>query len=278
MGKNSQEGKEVFMAKNKAPKKRKGPKLFNFEKFWCWWNLAEAALILGAGICAIVCGALYDKDNAGSVVVLNHVLPYVVGGFVSMDAILRIVLGLNARGKETDESVMLIGGFELTAGILVMIFHDQFTRLIINAIGTLIIVIGTLLVLFSAMAIIKKSKKLFVPILEIVFASILVGVGIAIFILYYMTSSTDQVVLLISGIIFTIIGLGQGIVTAAKLHKLNRGEKLVLAGEEPQAPAKQETTEKIEKAKAIDVEEVTPKAIEEAKEIPALENKDGEAK
>ena len=127
--------------KTKAPKEKKP---FNFQKFWCIWNLAEAVLLLLAGVLSIVFGVLYDKDGDASKVVISNVLPYVVGAFVAMDAALRIVLGVNFKGKETDESVMLVGGFELTAGILIMIFHDIFTRLIINAIAVLLIVIGLL--------------------------------------------------------------------------------------------------------------------------------------
>ena len=37
--------------KTKAPKEKKP---FNFQKFWCIWNLAEAVLLLLAGVLSIV--------------------------------------------------------------------------------------------------------------------------------------------------------------------------------------------------------------------------------
>lgn len=261
------------MAKKKENKKAKAPNQakvkepFSFEKFWCVWNIVEATLILAAGICALIFLAISHEDVSQSGIVLNNILPYVVGAFVVMDATLRVILALNARGKETDESILLVAGFEFTAGALIMIFHDQFTRLIINAIAILMIAIGILMALFSAMVIVKKSKKLFVPIMEIIFAAILVGVGIAVLVLYYMPSSTDLLVLIVAGIIFTMVGLGQLIVSCIKLSKLRKGEKLILNGEEHLHETKKAKTE------AIDVEEADTVVIDVEEEPKAIEHK-----
>ena len=261
--------------KTKAPKEKKP---FNFQKFWCIWNLAEAVLLLLAGVLSIVFGVLYDKDGDASKVVISNVLPYVVGAFVAMDAALRIVLGVNFKGKETDESVMLVGGFELTAGILIMIFHDIFTRLIINAIAVLLIVIGLLMLLFSVITIIKKSQKLFIPILEILFAAILVAVGIVVLVLFYTQKDTNQIVLITSGAIFSLAGIAQVIITAIKLHRLSKEEKKIIEepkdediqtsspveetkAEEPASPKQEPTIEAKKEIKEIEVMD-EPKAIE----------------
>ena len=254
------------MAKKKAKSKSPKTKADSYGKFWCIWNGVEALIILVAGVLSIVFGILYKSgEGNGTHIIINNVLPFVVGTFVCMDAILRIVKAVQRIGKETEESIMLIGGFELTAGILVMMFHDIFTRLIISAIAVLLIVVGALLLLFSIMVIIKRSKKLFIPILEIIFAAILVGVGTVVLILYHTSSDNNQIVLIVSGIIFTILGLGQGILTIIKAVKLSKGKVVVKDNEEP-------TVEPVEEPVAIEAEEETP-LLEKPEKPKEIEDK-----
>lgn len=257
------------MSTKKQTKTPKEKKPFNFQKFWCIWNLAEAVLLLLAGVLSIVFGVLYEKDGDASKVVISNILPYVVGAFVAMDAALRIVLGVNFKGKETDESVMLVGGFELTAGILIMIFHDIFTRLIINAIAVLLIVIGLLMLLFSVITIIKKSQKLFIPILEILFAAILVAVGIVVLILFYTQDDTNQIVLITSGAIFSLAGIAQVIITAIKLHRLSKEEKKVI--EEPKEEPASEPAKTEEKKPAEQAEQKAEPVIDAKEDVKEIE-------
>lgn len=246
------------MAKKKRKTKLPKTKENTFGKFWCIWNGVEAFIILAAGILSIVFGILYNSENTGgSSVVINNVLPFVVGAFVCMDAILRIVKAVQHIGKESEESIMLIGGFELTAGILVMMFHDIFTRLIISAISILLIVIGVLMLLFSIMVIIQRSKKLFIPILEIIFAAILIGVGTVVLILYHGSSDNNQIVLIVSGTIFTIVGLGQGILTITKAVKLSKGKIVVDEDNEPKIEEEPERIEREEEVPLIEAEKPT---------------------
>ena len=134
-------------------------------KFWGIWNFVEAGIILVAGVLAITMGFLYGSDSSSDfqnavTTITYNVLPFLVGGFVIMDAILRLVLSITKTSHESDESILLIGGFELTAGILLMIFHYIFTDFIIHAIGVLMIVIGVIFLVFSVLAIAQKRKKL----------------------------------------------------------------------------------------------------------------------
>ena len=202
-------------------------------KFWGIWNFVEAGIILIAGVLAIVMGFLYGSDSSNDfqnaiTTITYNVLPFLVGGFVIMDAILRLVLSITKTNHESDESILLIGGFELTAGILLMIFHGIFTDFIIHAIGVLMIVIGVIFLVFSVLSIAQKRKKLFVPILEIVFASVLVAVGVAIEIIYGVSNAgtRTRLVLIIAGFIFAIVAIAQIVITAITLHKAKKEDKV----------------------------------------------------
>ncbi len=205
----------------------------DINKFWGIWNLAEAGVILAAGVLAIVMGVLYGTDSSNDFQqaltnITYNVLPYLVGGFIIMDAILRVILAVTKTRHDSDESILLIGGFELTAGILLMIFHGIFTDFIVHAIGVLLIVIGVLFVVFSVLAIAQKNKKLFIPVLEIVFAGILIAIGVAVEIIYGVSDGGTRLrlVLIIAGIIFTILAIAQLIITLITLKKAKKENKV----------------------------------------------------
>ena len=249
-------------------------------KFWGIWNFVEAGIILVAGVLAITMGFLNSSDSSDNlqktINVITNILPFLVGGFVIMDAILRLVLSITKTSHESDESILLIGGFELTAGILLMIFYDEFTKLIIHAIGILMIVIGVIFLVFSVLAIAQKRKKLFVPILEIVFASALVAVGVAIEIIYGVSGNETRtrLVLIIAGFIFAIVAIAQIVITAITLRKAKKEDKVFADVEiiDPNKPAgSSETFQETKQPEVIDVDaneshpELTggdPKAIE----------------
>lgn len=203
------------------PTKTKRP--FDFDRFWGIWNLVEALIVLVAGVFGIVFGIQSlgkDSGNAGGWIQI--VLPFMVGAFVAMDAILRIITVFFKKEKQTDESVMLTSGFELTAAIVVMIMHDQFTRLMIYGVAVLLIVIGALLITFSVFAIVRRSKKLFVPIFEIVFAAVLVAVGIAVLVLYASKADNNGIVLLIAGIVFCLASIAWGAIAIINMIKAKK--------------------------------------------------------
>ncbi len=236
-------------------------------RFWGIWNFIEALILLAAGILAIVIA--FTNDGSSNVNV-ESIIAYVVGAFVLLDGTLRIVMSFaHYHGpKDTDESGMLVGGFELAVGIVMILLEVHFyaltnqhvfTYLIAHFIATLLIVIGLLLIVFSIVTIVKKYSGLFMPILEILFSAILVGVGITIFILYYKQNNTN-IVLVLTGSVLSVAGIAQGIITIITLKK-----------------AKKEIN-KVHEVDAVDPkEESKVKNDSKAKETP-IENKQNDVK
>lgn len=203
-------------------KRIKTKRPFDFDRFWGIWNLVEAVIVLAAGVFGIVFGIQSLGNDGASGGWIQNILPFMVGAFVAMDAVLRIITVFYKKEKQTDESVMLTSGFELTAAIVVMIMHDQFTRLMIYGVAVLLIVIGALLIAFSVFAIVHRSKKLFVPIFEIIFAAVLVAVGIAVLVLYSIKTNNDGIVLLIAGIVFCLASIAWGVIAIVNMVKAKK--------------------------------------------------------
>jgi len=224
---------------------------------WGIWNFVEATILLVAGILAIV----YNESGADNQNLL-FTIAFVVGSFVILDGLLRILMVVT--GIETSkESIMLVGGFEITLGILIMIECNSFIRIVIEFLYVLLIVMGALLILFSILQIAKKSEKLYMPILEIVFAAILIALGIAVAVLHSTSNEGfNRVVLIVVGLILLVAGLAQAIITAIMIGKAKKKSKAVVAAPND-SPGK-----KVDKANSKTIEaEVkdSPKEIAEKK-------------
>ena len=138
---------------------------------------------------------------------IQTILPFMVGAFVAMDAVLRIITVFYKKEKQTDESVMLTSGFELTAAIVVIIMHDQFTRLMIYGVAVLLIVI--------------------------------VAVGIAVLILY-STANNNGIVLLIAGIVFCLASIAWGVIAIVNMVKASK-KRPIENQPSPSTPAEEQT-------------------------------------
>jgi len=265
------------MKKTKAKTKEK----LSIEKFWGGWNIAEATILMVAGILGIIVGAISiaNKDNQDMqnvATTMGNIIPFVTGLFVCMDAVMRIILSFTKFQKETDESAMLIGAFEMTVGIILMIFFRNFTELVADFVAIFMICIGVLLVIFSIYTITKRKAKIFIPILEIIFASLLIGVGVAILVIYYQDNgdiARQRLVLIITGAILFISGVAFMIMTVvtrkkqikeqkeeeakALLEKQQEEEKKLL-----EEPKKKRKGKKAKDDDVIDFTEDEPKALE----------------
>ena len=216
-----------------AEKKKKTKNKSGVEKFWGAWNVAEAILLMVAGILAIVVGSISvaAPDNQGlqdTANVMANIVPFVTGVFVVMDAIMRVILSFTKFKKETDESAMMIGAFEATVGIILMIFFQNFTELVADFVAIFMICIGVLLIVFSIFSIAQRKAKIFIPILEIIFSAILIGVGVAILIIYYQGSgnaSRQRLVLIITGAILFITGIVFLVMTRITRKKQDKEKK-----------------------------------------------------
>ncbi len=203
-------------------------------RFWAIWNLIEAVILLVAGVLAITLACV---NKEGSDTNTESFVAYAIGAFILLDGILRIVMSLtHYKGpNDSDESGMLIGGFELSIGIVMVLLEVHFyastkehviTFLIAHFVAVLLIVIGLLLIVFSSITIAKKFAKMFMPVLEILFSAILIGVGITILVLYYKENNAN-IVLILTGSILSIAGIAQGIITLITLKKNKKEYKIV---------------------------------------------------
>lgn len=203
------------------------------EKFWGIWNVTESILLMIAGVLAITVGAISvaNPDNANMQDVaktIGDIVPFVAGLFIVMDAIMRVIISFTKFRKDSDESAMMVGSFEATVGIVIMMFYTHFTELVADFVAVFMMCIGVSLIIFSIISIAKGKSKIFIPILEILFAAMLIAVGVAILVIYYQDSGNvarQRLVLIISGSILFISGIAYLIMTRISRRKQEK-EKL----------------------------------------------------
>lgn len=219
------------MAKKEKTKKVKQQsnvkkfKMNKFNKFWGIWNFVEAALLLTAGILCTVFAVMNENISASE---LPSYIAYLVGGFIILDGGLRIITSLVKGEQSTESSIMLIGGFEITFGIVLMLFNEIFISFIVKFIAIFLIVVGALFIAFSVFAIVKRKVKMFVPIMEVLFGAVLSGVGIAILVLFIKDENSNtsmKIGLICVGCVLLIAGLVQALITAILLSKAKKEEK-----------------------------------------------------
>lgn len=224
------------------------------KKIWSIWNTAEAVILLAAGVLAIVFGILYDKNNEPFNGNMETILTYSVASFVILDGLLRIIMSFLKQEQRTEESIMLVGGFEITLGVVVMVvLHEIFVETMVYFMAIGMIVIGLLFLIFSVLAIAKKANdKLFMPILEIIFGAILVGVGIFLIAAYNVDGdSKNRIALVLTGIVLSIVAIVQMVLTLISISKDK--EK----GKETK-PVKAKDKKKESKSKQEDTREPAP--------------------
>ncbi|MCR5491658.1 MAG: DUF308 domain-containing protein [Bacilli bacterium] len=230
------------------------------KKLWFIWNLVEALLMLAAGVLAIVFGVMTKQSGSNDPnPTIETTVAAVIGAFVILDGILRIIMVL-AHYKQTEQSVMLIGGFEITAGIVTILFHDIFVRFLVTFLSVFLLVIGALMLIFSIYAIAKRIGKLYMPVLEIIFGALMLGLGVAITIMYYNGESSNQIVLIVVGVIMAAFGITQAIIALVSYKKKN-----VVENENEIVPVRTEKPKKEKKPKKAQEEEVIDVASNESK-------------
>jgi uncharacterized protein YjeT (DUF2065 family) len=216
---------------------------------WTIWHLVEAALLITGGILAIV----YSNNEK----IQSYIYP-VVGGFMIFGGVLKIVsnflpvLATNAyeaeakiRAKKAMAYDMVVGGsFELALGITLCMVDtsavEVITNFITNFIAIILMVAGASLLLFAIGFIISKLYKLYMPILEIIFGLCLIGLGIiVIYFLHNNSSALNQIVLIVTGLILVLGGLGMLVDTFATVRAANALKKASKEG--TASPVKEET-------------------------------------
>ena len=252
-----------------------------FQSIWFVWNIVEDALLIIAGILAIVLGIVTTKEGGMSEnnEVINNIILYAIAIFIILDGLLRTIL-LVKNYKQSESSAYLVGGFEVTIGIVLMIMGAQtFFNLIINFLGVFLLVMGALLLFVAICAIAKKIESRFMPVLEILFGAILVGFGIALLIIYHAGEMQlrNRVSFILIGIILATAGIAMliGLLIGKRKKAVENRKKTQAVVTTSTSPEPKESTE-------VEVEVITPEEVKtkskkhgkhQDAEVKAIENK-----
>ena len=241
-------------------------------KFWLTWNLVESIVLFAGGILAIVAGIIAVQNGGSTNPNIENAIAYVVASFVILDGILRIAMYLLRGQTDEEQSPLVISGFEISLGVLLILIQSKFT------IAIILMVMGALLMVYAIYLIAKKHGKLFMPVMEILFSAILVGVGIVIEVLYNTESSREQLVLIMTGSVLCLAAIGMFAITLITRRKTKkeidlaekeeRGDYAV--AKEPIPQKEKPIVEEAKPADIVDVEETEPdkpKAIKGPKGI-----------
>ena len=204
-------------------------------RFWFIWNVIETVLLLLAGALAITIGILQGQaENAGAAGTAENVVAYVISAFIILDGLLRVVMFLVRYQRGEEISPLVVAGFEIAVGVLFILLQSRFTQehlftfTIVNFIAIALIVMGALLLVYAIYFIVKRIVKLVMPVLEIFLAAVLVGVGIAIILIYLNGDARDMLVLIMTGAILCIGSIGMLIAT---LITHSKGKKMLKEAE-----------------------------------------------
>ena len=239
----------------------------NVNKFWTIWNIVEDVILLAAGVLAIVIGCIGGDDTDNLRNVIQNIITYAIASFIILDGMLRLIMTLLKIKKAGEESIMLVSGFEITLGIVMMIvLKDILVEAMVYFIAIGAIVIGAMFLAFSIVTIIRKmADKYMMPILEIFFGAILIGVGLYIIILYNVNADAkNRICLILTGSVLSIVAVALAIITLVSCKK-RKGKAIVPVEKEKEKGSKKKKKE--EKAEQPVSEEPKPETSEEPKAI-----------
>ena len=190
----------------------------NMRKVWAIWNYVEAILLIAAGVMAIM---FRENDT------LQTIVSYVIGGFVILDGLLRFILVLAKYQQSQGSSILLISALEITIGILVILLYQSFIQIAVQFLYLFLMTIGGLFLVYSIYAIVRKyAENLFMPVLEIVFAAIMIGLGVTICVLYNQNAEQFKIAIMITlGVILIMVGIGIFAITTSTLLKTKKKAK-----------------------------------------------------
>lgn len=242
--------------------------------FWTIWNIVEAVILLAAGVVSIVFGCMNESFKGN----MEMILTYSVASFVILDGLLRIIMSFLKEENRTEEPIMLVGGFEITLGIVIMIvLKDVFIPTMVYFMAIGMMVIGLLFLVFSVLTLVKKTtEKYFMPILEIVFGAILVGVGVFLVVVYNVSQDAgNRISLILTGSVLAIAAIAQiaivAISASKRKKKASKKNEEVKESDAPKANSKPSAKNEVEETP--EVIETNVKEIESTP-VKQIENKD----
>ena len=275
------------MEEKEIEKKEKN-KLLSFEKggiIWSTWNFVEAALMLILGILAIVFVCQASGDVAKLTDAMSTMLN-VVGIFLIIGGVLKIVANfmpifaanhleamIKAELKEKMSYDLVIGGsIELAGGIALVTMYGE--RLLSNVItfisrflgiffGVLLLVAALSLIIFAIASLVSKLYKTYLPILEFVFAAVLIALGITCIIYLQKENVMAAVVLIVLGVILVIAAIMLATITIRAIKVAHEAKDVIKEAKD----ALKEANVVIEAKENEAIEKKDePKAIEEKKD------------
>ena len=241
-------------------------------KFWFIWNILESFVLLAGGVLAIVSGIMIQSNPQASGTIENTIA-YVIAGFIILDGLLRVVLFLTRFADGDEMTPMMIGGFELSLGILMILMQLKFTNesiftfTVVNLISVILMVAGALILTFAIFQIARKMAKLTMPIAQIFLGAVIIGVGVTVEVLYNTESSKQMLVLILTGAILTAAAIGMFIITLVAHHKNKKLLEQALREEAgdydvddngPRIYRRAEVVDEPKRAEIVDVQEVVP--------------------
>lgn len=259
------------MAKEKEKLLNKYERLGNRQrKFWFIWNLIEAFILIAAGALAITIGVMSDQLDSSVQETFALVFACVVGAYIILDGILRYIVSLFNFVSDGGESSLLVSAFEITLGTVIVIWYETFLNIAITFIAVILMVVGALIIASSIFQIVRKLKALYVPILTIAFSALLIGLGIAMLILYYGKNDSFYAAVNIGlGVVLAGVGITQFIVVLIMNHK---AKKNLFAKKSEEAPVEQIVDNPDEaEVETVHAEKVEPEEVKEETETPEEE-------
>ena len=246
--------------------------------FWLWWNIIEAIVVLAAGILAIVAGINNNNNNEN----IDNVLGYAISCFVVLDGIFRVVMYFVRYDKQSESSPLIIAGFEVALGGLLVYIQAKYHGLLIEAlvafISIALMTMGLLFLVFAIYNLTKRRDKLVMPIAVIVLAAILIGVGVALMVLQNTGNYQYAITMIMTGSTLAIVGLSlliMSVVGAAKDRKQIKKDEQEEQGN--YALAEEPEGKKARKGKKGDVVATHDDNIQEAEIIEPNEAEDPKA-
>jgi hypothetical protein len=230
-----EENKVVDPEPKKEKKAKKPIDLSKGGLIWTIWNATEAAVLIVVGILAIVFSNNQDFQKTilaivGSLLIVDGGLK-ILANFLPILATTRIEAEAKAKAKAAMAYDLVIGGaFELALGITLIAIYTSATyansmNVLVSLISTFIAIVclvaGASLALFAVAFLVAKLYKVYMPILEIIFAAALIALGVVILVFVGDANSSDaekvakffQIVLIITGVVITLTGAGLMVTT-----------------------------------------------------------------
>ena len=195
---------------------------------WSIWHYVIGALLVVLGILAIAYNANTD---------LQKTFLIIIGAFVILDGVIRVALNFIPIFVLKNKSDLVFnfaisGALELAIGITLIVDSgaaDAIAALLTYFIAIVLLVAAVILIVFAIAFIKTKLYRLYMPILEIVFAAALAALGIFILIKFNPENSSGfySIVLIIVGILVIVFGVGEIVFTTLALIGKNKVKKAV---------------------------------------------------